>query len=125
VPAHCLSTAPTFVSTQEEYSGHRFRPTWKKTAPEDLETSDRYITVPHKNNLGLGRNLALAIVSQELPNDYDTVAGFFRRKGAYGRFKKLLASRGMLEAWYTFEENETMTALRGWCEENSIQLVDA
>jgi hypothetical protein len=93
--------------------------------PEDLETSDRYITVPHKNNLGLGRNLALAFVSQELPNDYDTVAGFFRRKGAYGRFKKLLASRGMLEAWYTFEENETMTALRGWCEENSIQLVDA
>ena len=23
--------------------------------PEDLETSDRYITVPHKNELGLGR----------------------------------------------------------------------
>jgi hypothetical protein len=54
----------------------------KDGLPEDLETSDRYITVPHKNNLGLGRNLALAIVSQELPNDYDTVAGFFRRKGA-------------------------------------------
>ena len=23
--------------------------------PEDLETSDRYIAVPHKNDLGLGR----------------------------------------------------------------------
>jgi hypothetical protein len=34
--------------------------------PEDLETSDRYIAVPHKNDLGLGRRLALAFVDQEL-----------------------------------------------------------
>ena len=28
--------------------------------PEDLETTDRYISVPHKNDLGLRRRLALA-----------------------------------------------------------------
>ena len=28
--------------------------------PEDLEASDHYIAVPHKNDLGLGRRLALA-----------------------------------------------------------------
>ncbi|MBX9811696.1 MAG: hypothetical protein K2Y16_08810 [Burkholderiales bacterium] len=27
--------------------------------PDDLETSDRYIAIPHRNDLDLGRNLAL------------------------------------------------------------------
>jgi hypothetical protein len=93
--------------------------------PEDLEASDRYIVLPHKIELDLGRNLALAFVGQELPNDYDTVSGFFRRKGAYGRFKDLLETRGMLGTWYTFEEDATKAALLDWCEANSIQLVDA
>jgi hypothetical protein len=37
--------------------------------PEDLETSDHYIAVPHKTNLGLGRHTALAFVDQELSDD--------------------------------------------------------
>jgi hypothetical protein len=65
--------------------------------PENLETSDRYIAVPHKNDLGLGRRLALAFVDQELSDEYDTVANYFGRRGAYGRFKALLHARGMLE----------------------------
>jgi hypothetical protein len=47
--------------------------------PEDLETSDRYIAVPHKNDLG--RRLALAFVDQELSDEYDTVAGFSGGEG--------------------------------------------
>ena len=38
--------------------------------PEDFETSDRYIAVPHKNDLGLGRRIALAFVDQELSDEY-------------------------------------------------------
>ena len=49
--------------------------------PEDLETSDHYISLPHKNDLGLGRRLALTFVAQELSDEYDAVAGFFRRLG--------------------------------------------
>jgi hypothetical protein len=92
--------------------------------PADLETSDRYIVVPHKNDLDLGRRLALAFIDQELPEDYDTVAGFFRRRGAYGRFKELLHARGKLQPWYEFEERATEKALLAWCEENGISLVD-
>ena len=92
--------------------------------PEDLETSDRYVAVPHKNDLDLGRRLALAFVDQELPDDSDTVEGFFRRRGAYGRFKDLLDTRGMLQRWYEFEERATEAALLAWCEENGIQPVD-
>jgi hypothetical protein len=92
--------------------------------PEDLETSDRYIAVPHKNDLSLGRRLALAFVAQELPDDYDTVAGFFRRRGAYGRFKKLLHARSMLQPWYVFEDRAMEKALLAWCEETGIRPVD-
>jgi len=92
--------------------------------PEDLETSDRYIAVPHKNDLGLGRRLALAFVDQELPDDHDTAAGFFRRRGAYGRFKQLLHARGMLQPWYEFEDRAMEKALLAWCEENGIRPVD-
>ncbi len=64
--------------------------------PDDLETSDRYIAVPHKNDRGLGRRLALTFAGWEMPDSRDIVAGFFRRRGAYARFKDLLASRGLL-----------------------------
>lgn len=93
-----------------EYSAYIFRDTGKiywhadleeeEDLPEDLETSDPYIEVPHKNDLGLGRGLALAFVGQELPDDSETVSGFFRRRGAYRRFKALLDKRGKLQEWY-------------------------
>jgi hypothetical protein len=92
--------------------------------PEDVETSDHYIAVPHKNDLGLGRRVALAFVDQELSDEYGTVVGFFGRRGAYGRFKALLHARGMLEQWYEFENRAMEEALLAWCEENGIQLVD-
>ncbi len=65
----------------------------EENLPEDLDNSDRYVAVPHKNDLDLGRRLALAFVDQELPDDRDTVISFFRRRGAYGRFKDLLQAR--------------------------------
>jgi hypothetical protein len=92
--------------------------------PDDLETSDRYIAVPHQNDLDLGRRLALAFIERELPDDYETAAGVFRRRGAYGRFKDLLHARGLLDRWYEFENHATDEALCAWCDENGIQLVD-
>ena len=44
-------------------------------APDDLEESDRYIAVPHKNDLDLGQDLAFRFVAQELPDDYERVRG--------------------------------------------------
>lgn len=91
--------------------------------PDDFETSDRYIAVPNQKQLDLGRRLVLSFIEQELPDEYEIVAGFFRRKGAYGRIKDLLESRSMLQKWYDYENHATDEALRGWCEENGIRLV--
>lgn len=91
--------------------------------PDDLDTSDRYLVVPHKIELDLGKNLALRFAAQELPDSYEQVASIFRRKGAYARFKQLLEDRGILENWYKFEAETTEKALREWCAENDIQIV--
>jgi hypothetical protein len=91
--------------------------------PEDLDTSDRYLALPHKNDLDLGRELALSFIERHLPREFDRVEGYFHKRGAYGRFKELLDDRGVLEDWYAFEKAATEQALRRWCEEHDITIV--
>ena len=95
----------------------------EEEVPEDLETSDRYIAIPHKNDLDLGSDLALRFAAAELTDRYDIVAEFFRHRGAYARFKELLASEGILDQWYAFEAESTERALREWCEANDISVI--
>lgn len=89
-------------------------------APEDLEESDRYVAVPSKSDLGLGRSVALRFVEDQLPNELQTVRKFFAGAGAYSRFKDLLAAHGQLDAWYAFEASSTERALLEWCEAQGI-----
>jgi len=95
----------------------------EEAIPDDLETSDRYIAIPHKNDLDLGSDLALRFAADELPGLYNRIEGFFRHRGAYARFKELLASEGCLEKWYAFETESTEQALKKWCVENGINVV--
>ena len=92
--------------------------------PDDLETSDRYIAIPHKNDLDLGNQLAFRFAEEQLPHRYASVEACFQRRGAYARFKKLLEAEGCLEKWYAFEADATERALRDWCAANDIQLAD-
>jgi hypothetical protein len=94
----------------------------EKDVPDDLETSDRYITIPHKNDLDLGRSLALRFAAQEIPDRYEQAKDFFRREGAYGRFKQLLEIENVLEKRYKYEAECGQRALREWCAENGIEI---
>jgi phosphinothricin acetyltransferase len=95
----------------------------EEAPPEDLETSDRYIEVPHKKDLDLGRYLVTRFVRQVIPDSEHEVEAIFRRRGAYGRFKGLLDAKGQLEAWYRFEEAAQDEAMRTWCAENEIEII--
>ena len=97
----------------------------EEEVPEDLEDSGQYIAVPHKNELGLGRNLALEFARDEIPARYREVEGIFHRRGAYRQFKDLLASAGLLEKWYKFEEATLDNALREWCADNEIEIIES
>jgi hypothetical protein len=90
--------------------------------PEDIEESDGYILIPHKNDLDLGKNLVFDFVDEVIPEEGKVVEQFFRRSGAYSNFKALLGRIGKLEAWYEFENSATKKALREWCEENEIEV---
>jgi hypothetical protein len=91
--------------------------------PEDLGTSDRYIAIPHRNDLDLGSDLALRFAAEQLAGLFNRVEQFFRHRGAYARFKELLASEGCLDKWYAFEAESTERALRNWCTENDINAI--
>ncbi|NIR32779.1 MAG: hypothetical protein GWN84_26470 [Gammaproteobacteria bacterium] len=80
--------------------------------PDDLDTSDRYIEIPHKNELNLGQRLVREFVAARLPEYGREVERIFSRKGAYSRFKNLLESKGLLEEWYQHEDERSEAALR-------------
>lgn len=91
--------------------------------PEDID-DEKYIEIPHKHELNLGKPLVLEFARQVLPDDYDEVRHIFARRGAYGRFKALLVRRRALDRWHDFSARAEEAALRQWCADNAIELLD-
>ena len=89
--------------------------------PEDID-DEKYIVIPHKNDLGLGKKLVLDFAHQYLPDEVAMIHAMFNRKGAYSKYKDLLEHRGMLEQWYEYESKKQEKALREWCESSSIEI---
>ena len=70
--------------------------------PDDIY-DPKYIEIPHKNELNLGRPLVLEFTVIHMPEDFDQVASTCLRRGAYAIFKNLLNSKRLLAEWYEFE----------------------
>ncbi|MFP4894346.1 hypothetical protein [Paraburkholderia sp. EG304] len=92
--------------------------------PDNLETSDTYLAIPHKNEFDLGGHHALRFVAQELPARYEQVEGFFRRQGACARFKGLLEREAVPERWYSLAADADESVLMQWCAEKGLELVE-
>ena len=92
--------------------------------PEDIEDPDKYINIPHKNDLGLGRNLVTEFTTQYLPEEIDRVYSIFCGRGAYSKYKKLLDNQGFLDKWFEFEDERQKAALKKWCRRNKIRYSD-
>src|SRR5437660_5791759 len=61
--------------------------------PDDID-NEKYIAIPDKKELELGKPLALDFAREFLSDDCGEVRQIFNRRGAYHRFKDLLARRG-------------------------------
>jgi hypothetical protein len=96
----------------------------KDELPDDVEDDEKYLAIPDKRELDLGKPLALDFAGEFLPDDFDEVRYIFSRRGAYKKFRALLIRRKALERWYDFESKATERALREWCELNSIEVTD-
>jgi hypothetical protein len=92
--------------------------------PADLRTSDRYLAIPTRRDLDLGKSLALRFARRHMANDVDSIADCFRHSGAYARFKEIVDRRGRLEQWFEFEVKAVRLALAEWCSSNDLELVD-
>jgi hypothetical protein len=79
--------------------------------PNDVNDASLYSSVPHENDLGLGRTLAYRYVGERLPREYRTVQEIFHHRGAYARYKDLLQRSRHLESWYEYERSATESAL--------------
>lgn len=90
--------------------------------PGDIGEAGKYVALPHKNDLGLGKALVFRFAGEFMPGDCEKVRGFFFRPAAFARFKDLLEYRGLLKQWYDYENKAFERALRDWCKDNEINL---
>ena len=71
--------------------------------PDDIDDRGKYVQIPDKKELDLGKPLVLEFVRQTQPSEMDKVQRIFSAKGAYARFKDLMDRNGALDQWYSFE----------------------
>lgn len=90
--------------------------------PDDLFEHSKYLAIPSKFDLGLGKKLAISFVAETLPDHLDKTYEIFSRKGAYARFKALLSALNKLDSWYSYEEQSLKKAIKDWCNINSIKV---
>jgi hypothetical protein len=70
--------------------------------PDGIEDDENYIAIPRKQELGLGKPLALDFAREFLPKDFDEVRYMFSKRGAYRKFRALVMQRNVLDRWYEF-----------------------
>jgi hypothetical protein len=90
--------------------------------PNDIDDGEKYLLIPHRNDLGLGKPLALRFTEDFLSGDLGKVREIFGRRGAYSRFKDLLENRRLLDRWHDFEAAAQKQALLNWCKENGVEI---
>jgi hypothetical protein len=83
--------------------------------------NDKYISIPSKRDLELGKPLVLSFVSKEMSDEIDNVYSMFRSRGAYSKFKSLLQRLEYVDKWYVYEKSAVKDANIEWCKENSIE----
>jgi hypothetical protein len=89
--------------------------------PEDINQNEKYILIPTKRDLDLGKRLVFDFAAKEIPDEFENVYSMFRSRGAYSRFRSLLHKIECTEKWYAYENAAIREAVIKWCKENSIQ----
>jgi hypothetical protein len=92
--------------------------------PDDVEDDEKYLKIPNKRELGLGKPLALEFAREFLRGDFDEARDIFSKRKAYSKFRALPIRRNALEQWHEFESKAAEQALREWCKANSIEVTD-
>jgi len=101
---------------------HMYSEDMNETLPAYFDDPERYIALPHKRDLGLGKPLVLKFAREHLADLVGTVEGIFKRRGAYSSYKDILEREKKLQEWYEYERRACETAVREWCESVGIEV---
>lgn len=107
----CRESGQVVMTSCEDF-GQEHAP----TLPPDIEDATKYAIVPSRQDLGLGKRLAVRFVQASLPSRLEDTYAMFAAKGAYARFKAMLEEERMLETWYAYEAEAVERGLREWAE---------
>ncbi|MBR1216557.1 hypothetical protein JQ557_01035 [Bradyrhizobium sp. U87765 SZCCT0131] len=92
--------------------------------PVDLSDTAKYVAIPSRRALGLGRPLALEFAKKYIPGDVDDIRDMFGKKGGFRKFRALLERRSLTDRWHAFEMEALRDALRVWCERQGLAVVE-
>lgn len=90
--------------------------------PDDVDDEERYLPVPTKKELDLGRNDALAFTEQHAPQLLERAEYIFSTAGAFDRFKHLMREHDLLDAWYAYQGQRPWEELEAWAELHDLHL---
>ncbi len=90
--------------------------------PPDVDDDTKYVAVPRRNELDLGRVLALRFIDEMAPHLEAEVRHAFGRQGAYRYLRALLDRNGLLDRWHEYENAATKRALESWAQEQGFQV---
>lgn len=88
--------------------------------PSDVSDESLYLPLPTKQELRLGAALAMEFAEEKCPEHLEEVRSHFRKPGAYRKFKALLESATLLEAWYQYEQEASIAAVKNWLQASGI-----
>ena len=86
--------------------------------------ADDAVHLPTKKDLDIDQTLAFDFVREYLPGHIDKAAAIFSEPLAYRKFKGWLKGKALHRKWFEYEAAAREKALRAWCAENGIELLD-
>lgn len=111
----CRESGRVFMTSDEGF-GVELEP----DLPLDIDDETKYAIVPTRQDLRLGKRLAVRFVQTSLPARLEETYTIFAARGAYARFKDMLESEQALDAWYAFEAEAVERGLREWAESEGL-----
>lgn len=113
----CRESGRVFMTSDEDF-GVELEP----GLPSDLDDVEKYAIVPSRQDLRLGKRLAVRFVQASLPARLEETYTMFAARGAYARFKDMLESEQALDAWHAFETEAVERGLREWAASEAFEM---
>lgn len=111
----CRESGRVYMTSEEDF-GVELEP----DLPSDIDDVEKYAIVPSRQDLRLGKRLAVRFVQTSLPERLEETYEMFGARGAYARFKDMLEREQALDAWHAFEAEAVERGLREWADSEAL-----